>query len=102
MFNINHNDAITLEHTIRNLYGCDRAGIAGLANADVFEHYPMYAGVLAVAYFYAKRIPVDDNELDLFLNKYQVIFDYPDENDAAGAVKNYIADLKKVIEDYKR
>lgn len=100
MFSINHNDAITIEHIVTNLYGYDRAGIAGLANADIFADKPIYAGILVVAYLYAKGLSLDDKELSSFLNKYQVIFDYPDENDATREVQNYIEDLKEIVEEY--
>lgn len=101
MFSINHNDAITLEHIVTDLYGCERAGIAGLANADIFGDKPIYAGILVVSYLYAKGLSVDDKELSSLLNKYQVTFDYPDENNASGEVQNYIKDLKEIVDKYR-
>ena len=54
MFRITHNDAIELEHQVRRLYGCDRGGVSGMAEADYFEGHPIQAAVLVVSYIYAK------------------------------------------------
>ena len=35
-----------------------------------------------------------------FLCKYNIIFTYPDENDAKNKVQNYIDELTKIIEEY--
>ncbi len=52
MFRVTHNDAIELEHQVRRLYGCDRAGVSGLADADHFESRPMDAAIMVVSYIY--------------------------------------------------
>lgn len=56
MFRINHNEAIELEYQVRKLYGCDRAGVSGMADADYFEGHPIQAAVLVVAYVHAKGL----------------------------------------------
>ena len=53
MFRINHNDEIELEHEVRRLYGCDRGGVSGMADADYFEGHPIQAAVLVVSYIHA-------------------------------------------------
>jgi hypothetical protein len=100
MFHINHNDAIELEHHVKRLYKCDRGGISGLAEAGYFESKPIQAAVLVVAYIYAKYPDTEALAYDEFVNKYENIFVYPDENDAKNEVKNYISDLKEIVESY--
>ena len=100
MFRITHNDAIELEHQVRRLYCCDRAGISGLADADHFESHPMDAAILVVAYIYAKGLQYSEIEYDEFLSKYDTIFRYPDENDAKNEIKNYIQDISEIVDKY--
>ena len=100
MFRINHNEAIELEHQVRKLYGCDRAGVSGMADADYFEGHPIQAAVLVVAYVHAKGLESGPYQYDEFLNKYETIFEYPDENDAATEIRNYINDVTEIVEKY--
>ena len=88
MFRINHNDAIELEYQVRRLYGCDRGGVSGMADADYFEGHPIQAAVLVVSY------------IDEFRSKYETIFEYPDENNAVDEVRNYIDELSSIVERY--
>ena len=39
-------------------------------------------------------------QFDEFLNKYETIFEYPDENNAAAEVRNYIDELSSIVEQY--
>lgn len=100
MFRINHNDAIELEYQVTKLYGCNRGGVSGMADADYFEGYPIQAAVLVVAYIYANHQENDPYQFNEFLHKYKIIFEYPDENNATGEVKNYIAELGDIVEKY--
>lgn len=99
MFCINHNDAIELEHQVRRLFKCDRGGIAGLVDASNYEYNPLDAATMVITYIYAKNLQSAENQYDEFLHKYEVIFKYPDENDAVNEVSNYIRDLKHIIEE---
>ena len=101
MFRINHNDAIVLEHIVRRMFECDRAGVSGLADADNFESNPMDAAVMIVSYIHAKGLQYSETEYDEFLSKYSTIFNYPDENDARNEVHNYIDDLTAIVDKYK-
>lgn len=100
MFRINHNDAIELEHLVRSLFKCDRAGVSGLADADNFESHPMDAATMVVSYIHARGLQNSETQYDEFLCKYDTIFTYPDENDANHEVQNYIRELAEIIEAY--
>lgn len=100
MFRIDHNDAIELEYQVRRLFKCDRSGVSGLADADNFNSNPLDAAIMVVSYIHAKNLQDTETQYDKFLCKYETIFKYPDENNAAGEVKNYINDLKDIIERY--
>lgn len=100
MFRIQHSDAIELEHQVRRLFKCDRAGVSGLAYADNFESRPMDAAVMVVSYIHAKGLQSSETQYDEFLCKYYSIFTYLDENDAEHEVENYIEELTAIIEDY--
>lgn len=100
MFKINHNEAIELEYQVRRLFKCDRAGVSGLADADWFESYPIYAAIMVVSYIHAKDLQNNETQYDEFISKYNTIFRYPDENDARHQVKRYIKDLTSIIDCY--
>ena len=100
MFRVTHNEAIELEHQVRRLYGCDRAGVSGLADADHFESRPLDAAIMVVSYIHTKRLHYSETEYDEFLSKYDTIFRYPDENDAKSEVENYINELSEIVDKY--
>lgn len=100
MFRINHNDAIELEYIVRRLYGCERAGISGLCDADNFESYPMDAALLVVSYIHAHRLQSSETQYDEFLCKYSWIFENPEDSNAADEVQNYIRDLDQIVDSY--
>lgn len=100
MFRINHNDAIELEYQVRRLYGCDRGGVSGMADADYFEGHPIQAAVLVVSYIHANHRESGPYQFDEFRSKYETIFEYPDENNAADEVRNYIDELSSIVEQY--
>lgn len=100
MYRIKHSDAITLESIVRRLFNCDRAGVSGLADADNFESRPMDAAIMVISYIHAKGLQISETQYDEFLHKYDVIFNYPDENDAANKVQNYITELSEIVDTY--
>lgn len=100
MFYIKHSDAIELEHQVRRLFRCDRAGVSGLADADNFESRPMDAATMVVSYIHSKGLQSSETQYDEFLSKYDTIFRYPDENDAEHEVRNYIDELTAIVEEY--
>lgn len=100
MFTISHNDAIKLEWQVRRLYKCDRAGVSGLADADWFERRPLVAAYLVVAYIHSRGMQITETQYAEFLCKYKTIFEYPEENDAAHEVKNYVDEITKIVDLY--
>lgn len=100
MFRITHNDAIELEYQVRRLQGCNRGGVSGMAEADYFEGHPIQTAVLVVSYIHANHRESDKYQFDEFLNKYETIFECPDENNAAGEVENYIKNLSAIVDQH--
>lgn len=100
MFKIEHNDAIALEYEVRRLYGCDRSGVSGLADADNFESHPMDAAVMVVSYIHARGLQSSETQFDDFLCKYDTIFKFPEEYDVANEVENYIKELADIVDNY--
>lgn len=100
MFRITHSEAVELEYQVRRLYGCDRAGVSGLADADHFESRPMDAAIMVVSYIHAKGLHCSETEYDEFLNNYDTFFRYPDEYDTKREVENYINELSKIVDKY--
>lgn len=97
---INHNDAIELEHQVRRLYNCDRAGVSGLCDADNFESSPMDAAKLAVSYIHAKGLQPSETYYDDFLYKFQNEFEYATEENINKITRQYIDELKEIINLY--
>jgi hypothetical protein len=100
MLRINHNDAIELEYIVRKVYGCERAGVAGMCDADYFNNKPIQAAVLVISYLYANGLITGTYEYEEFIHQYETIFDYPDEYDIKTEVENYISDLKSIVNKY--
>ena len=98
MYRIDHKDAIVLEHMVRRMYGCDRFGISGLADADYFERNPIQAAVLVVACIYAKEWERNSNKYEQFLSNYETFFDSSDETDVEEKVQQYIKELQAIVD----
>ncbi len=100
IFRINHNEAIELEYQVRKLFNCYKTGVSGLANADHFESRPIDAAIMVVSYIHANGLQLSETEYDEFLSKYDIIFSYPEENDAKNKVSNYITELSDIVNKY--
>ena len=55
---------------------------------------------MVVSYIHALGMQDSETQYDEFLHKYEIIFNYPEENDASNEVQNYIDDLTSIIEKY--
>ena len=96
---INHDEAISLECIIRNVYNCDRFGVMGIANADHLERNPMDAAIVIFAPLYLKQKEIE--EINSFVDEYGCIFNFPnDYKYNKETVDNYIDGLRKLASKY--
>lgn len=102
MIKISHSDAIELEYLVRRVYDCDRGGVSGLADADHFEHNPLDAAKLIIAYIHANKLQNSETQYDEFLHDFEVYFEYPEENGGTEEVKRYIKELAKLVDTFVR
>ena len=51
---------------------------------------------MVVSYIHAKGLQISETQYDEFFGKYDTIFNYPDENDAASKVQKYITELSEI------
>lgn len=65
---IEHGDATTLEHIVRRVFSCERAGMGGYIDADHFESEPFDAALIALAPLWEKA---DFQEIEDFLYKWE-------------------------------
>lgn len=94
-----HSYAVSLEHIVCNVYGCDRAGVGGLADADAIERKPLLAAILALSPAYLHTDKID--EVSEFFHKYGVMFDYPEENPMDDAAwQEYVSTLRSLVNKY--
>lgn len=100
MIKIDHKEAIILEHLVCKLYKCERYGISGLADADILEYNPLIALILVISYIYANDSQISNNQYQGILNKYEIIFKNPDENNIIKNIQDYINDLSEIIDKY--
>lgn len=100
MFNIEHKYAIELEMLVRKAFKCERFGVSGLANSDHFDYEPFDAAIMIISYLYAKDLIDSHSQFETFIDKYDTIFKYLEENNANSEVENYINDLANIVEKY--
>lgn len=89
---ISHNDAIVLEGVVRNVFGCDRAGMGGYIDADNFESNPFDAALIALAPLWQRT---DNCVVEEFLFNWEKEFRNND-NSVVDAT-NYINELEALI-----
>ena len=98
--NMTHNKAILLENILRNVYDCDRYGLAGLADADGLERYPYNAAIVIIALIYSKYHESELEEIKEFGDRYSFdIQRHLDELDEE-FIDNYIDDLRAMVKKY--
>lgn len=89
---IEHSDAILLEHVVRKVFKCDRAGMGGYIDADHFESEPFDAALIALAPLWQKSF---FNEIEGFLYKWEQLLRKTDNEDIN--IKLYIQELDELI-----
>ena len=60
-----------------------------MADADNFESSPFSAAIMVVSYIHALGMQDSETQYDEFLHKYEIIFNYPEENDASNVSAKY-------------
>lgn len=88
-----HGDAVTLEMMVGKVFHCDRYGIGGFVNADIFERYPMEAVAMCVTKLYNGSY---DDEIVEFARKWRIVFEYPEENKEE-TIDNFISEFSALI-----
>lgn len=89
---ISHNDAIVLEHIVRSVHSCDRAGMGGFIDADHFEANPFDAALIALAPIWKDY---QTQALDDFLYKWEFLL--RKEHDEDVDVNDFINELKELV-----
>lgn len=64
---ITHNDAVSIEASVRNILHCDRGGYGGLVEADVYERHPLEAAIACVI---ALHTPEKDDMVDSYIDDF--------------------------------
>lgn len=90
---IKHEDAVMLESLVRKTCKCQRYGIGGLVDADVYVKHPMEAFILCIGWTYHNT---HNDEISAFERKWHTIFDYPEDN-AKYTIEEFIHELEELI-----
>lgn len=99
MVKINHGDAMELEAIVRQVYGCERYGVYGLVNADVFENNPLLAITMVASFLCLNKL--EFNKIEEAIAKYRMVFENSNGFIDDREVKEYINDLKQIVKDCK-
>ncbi len=93
-----HIDGSALEEIVRNVYGCEYAGLCGMAFSDNFEAHPLEAAILCLAKLGDGLEHGSDkyNKAADFLSIWRSVFEYPDEAEGYTA-EQYIEELQQIV-----
>lgn len=64
------NESVSIEHTIRNVFNCNRFGIGGLADCDAILHHPITCMVATLTYIYANTNKSKQECITTFIEEY--------------------------------
>ena len=90
---VTHNDGVTLEHIVSNLYDCNQGGRGGIIDASHFERNPFHAALICISKLYSGMF---DDKIDQFACTWETVFNYPDENQGY-TIEQYITELRELI-----
>lgn len=90
---VTHNDGVTLEHIVSNLYDCNQGGMGGIIDASHFERNPFHAALICISKLYSGMF---DDKIDQFACTWGTVFNYPDENQGY-TIEQYIRELRELI-----
>jgi len=71
-----HSYAIEIEHILRNVFNCERGGVAGLIDADSIEHNSYVSIACGLGYVYAKSDSLKQTEIEKFISDYGYYLDF--------------------------
>lgn len=94
-----HNDGITLEHIVSNIFRSDRGSMGGIINSGTFERNPLLASYLIIARLY-KNSGIQDKYIEEFINKWETVFQFPNENEEY-TFREYTDELRDLIKNLK-
>ena len=97
---ISHNDAVSLEYIVRGVYNCDRGGVAGIAEADFFEHSPISAAVAILAPLSFRAGEAELEDVSEFWEKYRTEFSHDNIPLDQEYVDEFINDLRALAKKY--
>lgn len=89
---ISHNDAISLERIVRDVFSCDRGCMGGYIDADHFETEPFDAALIALSPLWEKA---DFHEIEDFLLKWEQVLRR--ENDTSIDMRSYVCELRDLV-----
>lgn len=87
-----------MEHIVRAVFGCDRFGVMGIADADHLERLPFDAATAIFSPLYKDREEIP--EIDDFVDHYNCYFTFDDYIYDENKVKQYIDELRKLERKY--
>ena len=90
---VTHNDGVTLEHIVSNLYDCNQGGMGGIIDASHFERNPFHAALICISKLYSGMF---DDKIVQFACTWETVFNYPDENQGY-TIEQYITELRELI-----
>ena len=62
-----HAKALSLEHTLRTIFNCERFGFGGYINSDMIEKNPVQSFALGLAVIYNTKSELQKEAIDRFL-----------------------------------
>lgn len=95
---ISHGAAVHLETIVRSVFSCDRCGVCGLVDADIYESHPLEAAIACTSVLYRKTVGDDvEDKVAEFFRKWRTVFDYPDDNQDC-TIEMYMDELETIID----
>lgn len=64
-------ESISLEHTLRGMFNCDRAGFGGIISSEVIETEPVQALILGLSLKYVNADDSIREEIDSFIEELE-------------------------------
>lgn len=62
--------AVSIEHILCNVFGCDRFGFGGIVNSDFIRKQPFPAMACGASFIYATAANAKQEEIIHFINEY--------------------------------